>query len=251
MRSEKIRDKGMILSLVLFLFMMPVSNHAFSNEVSVEVHFSESAQDLTSDERDLIKGIIEETAHKSEKLFNRFPDSIKVEVSIIDRDLSTVHGVTGRAMTHDPAGHVIVEISEIHTGGIAGAVDAGLRAVLFHEFHHLSRGWSITQNEFGRGIDIAAVNEGLAVVFAEEYSGVKSEGNAYPKEVEEWVQEILELPEDAEYSTWVSGIHPDGRAYIGYRAGNYLIRKAMNKSGMSILELSVLNPEEIIEMAGY
>jgi hypothetical protein len=47
------------------------------------------------------------------------------------------------------------------------------------------------------------------------------------------------------------GEHPDGRTYIGYRTGNFLIRRAMNNSGKSILELSHFMPNEIIKLAGY
>tara|TARA_B110000503_G_C7134443_1_gene408220 strand:+ start:1652 stop:1798 length:147 start_codon:yes stop_codon:yes gene_type:complete len=47
------------------------------------------------------------------------------------------------------------------------------------------------------------------------------------------------------------GEHPDGRTYIGYRTGNYLIRKAMKLSGKNILELSDLMPNEIIKLTGY
>lgn len=89
------------------------------------------------------------------------------------------------------------------------------------------------------------------MVFAEEYTGIRHDVNAYPDEAEHWVEEILQHPKDAENNHWVSGEHPDGRAFIGYRAGNYLIRKAMKESGKSVLELSALNPAEIFELAGY
>ena len=45
--------------------------------------------------------------------------------------------------------------------------------------------------------------------------------------------------------------HPDGRLAVGYRTGNYLIRKAMAKSGKDVLELSKHTPDEIYKMAGF
>ncbi|MCJ7774872.1 MAG: hypothetical protein MUP08_00640, partial [Desulfobulbaceae bacterium] len=59
------------------------------------------------------------------------------------------------------------------------------------------------------------------------------------------------LPLDASYSDWVMGEHPDGRTYIGYRTGNFLVRKAMTESRKTILEISELMPNEIIKLAGY
>ena len=95
------------------------------------------------------------------------------------------------------------------------------------------------------------VNEGLAVVFSEIYTSVVFDVNAFSEATDSWVKEIQDLPLDASYSDWVMGEHPDGRTSIGYRAGNYLIRKAMAKSDKNILELSELKPEELIELAGY
>jgi len=47
------------------------------------------------------------------------------------------------------------------------------------------------------------------------------------------------------------GEHPDGRTYIGYRTGNYLIYKTMVKSKMNILELRELSTDEILKLGGY
>lgn len=115
----------------------------------------------------------------------------------------------------------------------------------------MSRGWAIQDNEFSYEIPNAMVNEGLAVAFTEIYAGNINEVNSYTGMADNWVKEILSLPLDASYSDWVMGEHPDGRTYIGYRTGNFLVRRAMNNSGQSILELSNLMPNEIIKLAGY
>lgn len=55
-------------------------------------------------------------------------------------------------------------------------------------------------------------NEGLATVFAEEYTGAYfDEAYSYPEDAATWLKEILALPVDADYSTWMMGEHPDGR----------------------------------------
>jgi hypothetical protein len=91
------------------------------------------------------------------------------------------------------------------------------------------------------------VNEGLASVFSEEYSGVYfEEAYGYPEDVARWLEEVLALPVDANYSTWMN-IHPDGRTAIGYRLGRYIIHQATAKLAMNVLELSGLPPNEILE----
>lgn len=96
------------------------------------------------------------------------------------------------------------------------------------------------------------VNEGLAEVFSEEYTGVVFEENRVPKEAnaDDWVREILALPKNANYQKWMFE-HPDGRTSIGYKTDNFLIKQAMVKSGKNILELTNLTPNEIINLAGY
>ncbi|MEO2051304.1 MAG: hypothetical protein ABGX00_06035 [Allomuricauda sp.] len=71
-----------------------------------------------------------------------------------------------------------------------------------------------------------------------------------PEIAHQWMLEILDLPVTANYQHWMFE-HPDGRMSIGYRTGNYLIRKAMDKSGKDILELSKETPSNILMLAGY
>jgi hypothetical protein len=159
-------------------------------------------------------------------------------------DVDIVGGVTGRT---DAPGVVIVELSRVFPGGISAAAQSALSSTIFHEFHHLERGWTIQGNKFGAGIPIAAVNEGLASMFSEEYTGVYfEESESYPEDAFKWLEEILSLPKDANYSTWMMGEHPDGRNYIGYRVGRYIVHQAMANSGKNIIELSKLSPDEIL-----
>ena len=97
------------------------------------------------------------------------------------------------------------------------------------------------------GIPVATVNEGLASIFAETYTDEYfAKAYDYPNEVVDWLQEIINLPKDANYSHWVAGFHPDGRSVVGYRIGRYVVHQAMEKTGKDILQLSELAPEEIL-----
>lgn len=218
--------------------------------MNADVVFQENDINFTETQKDLILETIYNSEEEIRELLPNLPDSIQVIVENVDWNLDAVGGVTGRAEKNFPP-LVLIQISNTYREGAIDSIFAGLKATIFHEFHHLSRGWAIQDNKFGPGISNAMVNEGLAVVFSEIYTGTIFEANSFSEEAHTWVNEILDLPLDASYSDWVMGEHPDGRTYIGYRTGNFLIRKAMSKSNKNIVELSTLQPEEIIKLAGY
>ena len=212
---------------------------------------NENPEVLTDQHVELLDSLAQSTEAKMREVFPNLPGKITLTVSTMDRDVEIVDGVTGVTFNHKPDGEISVQISTVYPGGTIAAIRAGFETVLYHEFHHLIRGWSIHQNEFEQGIFIATINEGLAVVFAEENTGRKQVANAFPIEAEDWAKEILELPKDADYQEWVAGYHPDGRTFIGYRIGNYIVRKAMENSGKDIVTISRLTPAEIWELAGF
>lgn len=245
---------NILRSLALLVSIMYLSacesNSKHSPIAEIDIVFQEDSLRFDEIQKEFIRDLVINSENEVRNLLPSLPDSIKVIVENVDWDLDLVGGVTGRAETNSPP-LIMVQISGNYQEGIIDSVYSGLKATLYHELHHLSRGWAIQDNKFSYGIPNAMVNEGLAVAFAEIYTGYINETNAYPDEADSWVQEILELPLDVSYSDWVMGEHPDGRTYIGYRTGNFLIRKAMAKSGKNILELSELMPEEIIKLAGY
>jgi len=208
---------------------------AFLNNDSYSFHIAE---------QELIVGIVVDSENKVRDLLSNLPAQIKVTVSAIDRDLTEVGGVTGRADSPD---EIFIYLSSIFDGGVSAAANTGLSTTIFHELHHIARGWTIEENQHGPGIPTAVVNEGLAIVFAETYTGLSFEGNAYPDEAQAWLDEVMALPLDANYNQWMNQ-HPDGRLAIGYRTGNFIVTRAMEISDMSILELSKLSPDVILSM---
>lgn len=210
------------------------------------VRFDDSDSVFSAAKKAIISDIIRQSAREVQALLPGLPDNLLVTVAPLDRDLASVGGVTGRA---DNPTAVIVYISTRYDGGVSAASQTGLAPVLYHEFHHLVRGWTIAGNRFGPGIPIAAVNEGLANVFSEIHTGAAFAGNAYPGQVDAWVDEVFALPVNASYSDWMVQ-HPDGRQAVGYKAGSYLVREAMAASGLSIIELSALPVADILELVG-
>ena len=242
--------RSLILIIPVFCIICCNSNTKKTLIVDVDVVFQEDALKFTESQKIFIREVISNSEEEVRNLLPNLPDSIKVIVENVDWNLDIVGGVTGRTETNHPP-LVLVQISNNYQGGVIDSVYQGIKSTIFHELHHLSRGWAIQDNKFGPGISNAMVNEGLAVTFSEIYTGNIIDVNSYTEEADNWVKEILSLPLDASYAQWVMGEHPDGRTYIGYRTGNFLVRRAMTNSGKSILELSNLMPKEIIKLAGY
>ena len=245
---------NILRSLILIIPLICVNScNSIAEKTSiakVDVVFQEDSLKFTESQKVYIREVISNSEEKVRDLLPNLPDSIKVIVENVDWNLDIVNGVTGRTETNHPP-LVLIQISNNYNGGVIDSTYQGIKSTIFHEFHHLSRGWAIQDNKFSYGIPNAMVNEGLAVAFTEIYTGNINDVNAYTDEADSWVKEILALPLDANYATWVMGEHPDGRTYIGYRTGNFLARRAINNSGKSILELSKLMPNEIIKLAGY
>lgn len=239
---------------ILLLFTTLLLINSCKNQpqpLGATITFKEGESSFTSEQKELIQEIITNSEVEIRALLPQLPDSITVAVEIVGWDLEVVGGVTGRTETNSPP-FVAIQISEKYPGGVTAASQTGLKHTIFHEFHHLSRGWAIQDNRYGPGIPIAAVNEGLAVVFSEEYTHQSMEADSPPEAAvaEQWMKEIQALPIDANYQHWMFE-HPDGRQSIGYRTGNYIIRKAMANSGKNVLELSKNTPDEIWNLVGH
>lgn len=236
--------------LILFSVAALFSCHPHQPQLTGGVVFQEESYIFTEAQKATIKEFIVKTEKEVKTLLPKLPDSINVIVEFVDWDLDTVGGVTGRTESNNPP-VVAIQLSNNYQDGAIDSLLSGIKSTIYHEYHHLSRGWAIQDNKFSYGIPNAMVNEGLAVAFAEQYTGAVYEANSYTDHAHKWVKEILELPLNANYSDWVMGEHPDGRTFIAYRTGNYLIQKAISLSGKNILELSELMPDDIINIAGY
>ncbi len=243
--------KILLLLLPILLCANCKKNKDQKTSTNLNITFKEEESYFTMEQKNHISKVVRTSEKDIRDLLPTLPDSIQVVFEIVDWELDPVGGVTGRTETNSPP-LVAIQISNSYPGGITAAVNKALKHVVYHEFHHLYRGWAIKDNLFEPGIAIAAVNEGLAVVFSEKYTHLSLETDSPPREAiaNQWVKEILKLPRDANYQEWMFQ-HPDGRSAIGYRAGNFLIRKAMAQSSMNILKISTLTPSEILKLGGY
>lgn len=124
-----------------------------------------------------------------------------------------------------------------------------LRQTVFHETNHAAR-WSSIPEDY-RLIE-GAIFEGLATVFEREYAGYKPLYGAYEDDatMHEWLHEIQAAKEDWGQRDALFFDHPDGRRWIAYKSGTWIIDHAIKNSGKSIVELTVLPADNIMHLAG-
>jgi len=214
----------------------------------IVANFAEAeAGTFTGAEQAMISDILQDAYART---VQHYPDlgAVEVDVEVIDRPgVDALGGVTGRAQS---PGRIVIQVSATYPDGMAAAIEANLARTILHELHHLARGWTINGNAFGPGIHIAAVNEGLAVVYSEEMTGQADASGRVPDDPQAWALEIRDLPLDATYWEWMF-VHPDGRQAVGYRTGTWLVRQAMANSGLGFFELAERSPDEIWQLAGF
>ena len=134
-------------------------------------------------------------------------------------------------------------------GGVAAVARTQLRFTLFHELHHLARGWVFYGGTPRISFMDGVVSEGLATAFERDAGGRVPPWGQYPQEALTWVAELLQLPLTASYEQWMFQ-HPDGRRWIGYRAGTYIADQAIAASGSSAADLVLVPTAEILRIAG-
>ncbi len=132
--------------------------------------------------------------------------------------------------------------------GPASIARAQLRPTMFHELHHQVRGWTQQGGLIGEGLLDAVVSEGLATAFERDAAGSSPPWGDYPAEVADWVTEVLALPDDADFMQWMI-LHDDGRRWIGYRTGTYIVDRAMSASGRTAAQLAATPTADILRLA--
>jgi uncharacterized protein YjaZ len=132
-----------------------------------------------------------------------------------------------------------------HPDGVVKIAETHLRAALLHECHHLVRQNAVT----GQTLMDHVIREGLATAFERDVAAVSPPWGQYPDDVETLVQELLAQPASANPQEWLFR-RPDGRRWVGMRAGTYLADRAMKTLNRTAAELATTPTDEILAAAG-
>lgn len=122
-----------------------------------------------------------------------------------------------------------------------------LYQTVLHESNHAAR-WSLLGEPDGRFIE-AVVFEGLATVFERDHAQYKPLYAQYEDDatMRGWFAELAAADWDRRPELFFS--HPDGRRWIGYKTGTWLVDRAVQRSGKTVVELSGRTADEIIDLA--
>jgi hypothetical protein len=120
---------------------------------------------------------------------------------------------------------------------------------VFHEGNHAAR-WNNIDEDY-RLLE-SAVFEGLATVFEREYAGHQPLYAIYENDakMKSWLDEIISAGSDWDKREALFFNHEDGRRWIGYKTGTWLIDTAIKKSSKSVMELTTMHADDVIQLAG-
>ncbi|MFH1277322.1 MAG: DUF2268 domain-containing putative Zn-dependent protease [Candidatus Eisenbacteria bacterium] len=218
---------------------------AANAEIVVEI-LNTDGYVFSKEERATIEEIAVAAEVEIRSLLPQLPKKILLTV-LSGKDVIPETGEMGTAVA---LAYVRWTVDPSRPGGVMALAKSNLRAALFHELNHLVRGWVVYGRSPDKSFMDGVVNEGLATAFERDAAGTLPPWGMYPEEVKDWVDELLTLPLSASYEHWMFR-HPDGRRWIGYRAGTYIIDKAMEASGLSASELVQSPTAKILELAGF
>ncbi len=197
------------------------------------------------DARKVIAEICEVTDVEVRKLLPMLAD----EVELAAQTGTRVIPETGETATAISSSRIRWVVDPSLHGGLVSIAKARLRCALFHELHHLARGWVRDGSVPRPTLMDAVVSEGLATAFERDVTGRQPPWGEYSADVTTWIGELLRVPHNASYRSWMFR-HPDGRRWIGYRAGVYIADQAQKKAGLSAVELVNASTYEVLRLAG-
>lgn len=201
-----------------------------------------------SAERHFIQGVTNAAETSVRTLLPQLKDRIEMTVKTGSKVIPTT-GEMGAAVGQKS--HVIWTVDPSRSEGLLGIAKTHLRPMLFHELNHVVRKQGQSKAALSQRtiLDFVA-SEGLATAFERDEGGRQPPWGQYPPEAQSWVYELIALPPDASFHHWMFR-HPDGRRWIGYRAGTYVVDQAVKVSGLSPSELVEMPTKEIFKLASF
>jgi uncharacterized protein YjaZ len=211
----------------------------------IHLDFSETCGPIPDEVRSFAGEICTASESEIRDLLSGLPARISLAIATGKRVIQQT-GCTGVALA---PGRAAFFYDPDRPEGSMAIIRRHLRTVLFHEFHHLTRGWLIHGGTQGSSLIDGVICEGLATAFERDFGGSRPPWGRYPENVTAWVDEVLSLPPSAPYRKWMFQ-HPDGRLWIGYKVGTYIADQVKRRTGLTAADLVVTDSNEVLTLAG-
>ena len=219
-----------------------------SHEITIEYREIDHAFSWT--ERRTIQRIADGAVAEARHQLPLLPADLVLRV---DAD-ENVSDLTDSTATYAAPARLYWSVDPHRGDGVVGTAGSHLRSMLLHELHHLVRDTALPRTSFMDSV----ISEGMASAFERDFAGANYPFMDYPNDVSTWVTELLALPDHDSFSPegvaqrrhWLRQ-HPDGRRWIGYRAGTYLVDRAMRASGKSAADLVAMPTADLCTASGF
>ncbi len=191
-------------------------------------------------EQRTIQTIADNAVRDAQVLLPNLPANLIIRVNPGTKVIDEI----GSSSSHSTPNVIHWDVDPSRRGGVEGIARAHLRAAIFFHLHRLTR----QTHQAEVTLMDQVIGFGMATAFEHDAGGKTYVWGQYPAEVTAWVTELIALPTTADLNHWMFR-HPDGRRWVGIRAGAYLVDRAMSASGKSAAELVSLSSAEVIRLA--
>lgn len=212
----------------------------------VEIRFVGTEQYQFPDEiKERITEVIGDAETEAKALLPKLSTNLSLTVKA-GKEVIPEKGEVGRALGVDS---IEVVIDPHHKRPILEIIDTEFRRMFFHEAHHTVR---MATSKFKESLVSDAIFEGLGTVFERDFAGGEQPWGQYDNSViHDWALELLSLDDNSiNRRDWFFD-HPDGRRWIAYRVGTYIVDQAIkNNPGMTATTLVDVSSKDILAMSG-
>jgi hypothetical protein len=195
------------------------------------------------------RSLIIKTAGLAEKEIRELLPSLASHLNLTVISSKHVIPETGEAATTPNASWIQLSINPWDERGVEKIVEAQLRSTLFHEAHHAAR---VAKQPWGNDLVTNAIAEGLATVFERDFTGSRPLWGDYDKDLAaDWSKELLAADSETANHDHYFFYHPDGRRWIAYRVGTYIVDQAIARN-TDITSASLVDEpaDKILDLAG-
>jgi len=123
---------------------------------------------------------------------------------------------------------------------------------VLHECNHAARyAWLFSQRVFEPTIMYAGIHEGLATAFERDYGSADPLYGEYKDDttMRKWLRELRQADKNGEsWKEW-GFTRKDGRRWVGYKVGTWIVDRAKEKSNKNVIELTTILSKDILKLA--